>query len=198
MKKKKFTAKGSRKTIPITREQFEFILAEFKDNGDLRMEIISHLLYRCVRIGDVLETLKIRDVYASGKIRDKIEFTEHKTGKFRIIAIRGEMFIDALNRYLVTIKRYPKSAPLFYTGKTGKPIKDSGVKFHLRKFVGSRGITQCSPHSFRKGGARFMYESGIRIEAIQNVLNHHSPRTTEIYIDITPKDIVESMKCLEI
>ena len=136
--------------------------------------------------------------YRSGKLREKIEYSEEKTGKLRIIAVRGERFTAALRQYWKTVKTYESTSPLFYTGKTGKPLKDSGVKFLLRSFIGKRGIRQCSPHSFRKGGARHMYENGVRIEAISNVLNHHTTRTTEIYIDITPKDIEESMRCLEI
>lgn len=43
-----------------------------------------------------------------------------------------------------------------------------------------------------------MFENGVRIEHICDVLNHHSTRVTEIYIDITPRDIEESMSCLAI
>jgi integrase len=190
---------GSRKTIPLTRDQVEFILDEFHDRGDPRMEIICHLLFRCVRIGDVLRTLRIDDVYGrKGSLKDKIQFTEEKTGKLRTIAIKGEKFTRALASHWPAVARLPRSGPLFYTRKTGRPLGDSGVKRLLLRFVGKRGIDQCSPHSFRKAGARYMYESGVRIENICDVLNHHSTRITEIYIDITPADIEKSMRCLEI
>jgi site-specific recombinase XerD len=194
-----FKPKGSCKTTGVTREQFDYILDEFEDRHDYRMQIISHLMYRCIRIGDILNTLKIQNIYAeSGEIGDRIVFNEQKTGKLRIINNRGRRFLKSLQRHRSQISHLPTNAPLFYTQKTGQPLKDSGVKMILRQFVGKRGIRQCSPHSFRKGGARYMYDNGVRIENICDVLNHHSTRTTEIYIEITPKDIEESMKCLEI
>jgi site-specific recombinase XerD len=197
--RKAFRPGGSKKTVPLTRDQVEFILDEFRDHEDPRMEIICHLLFRCVRIGDVLRTLRIDDVYGrKGALKDKIQFTEEKTGKLRIIGIRGTGFTRALAAYWPQIASLPRTGPLFYTRKTGRPLGDSGVKRLLLRFVGKRGITQCSPHSFRKGGARHMYETGVRIENICDVLNHHSTRITEIYIDITPADIEASMRCLEI
>jgi hypothetical protein len=45
---------------------------------------------------------------------------------------------------------------------------------------------------------RYTYESGVRIENICDVLNHHSTRITEICIDITLADIEASMQRLEI
>jgi integrase len=87
---------------------------------------------------------------------------------------------------------------MFYTRKTGEALRDSGVKKLLRYFIGKRGINQCSPHSFRKGGARFMFDNNVRIENISTVLNHHSTKITEKYICITPGDIEKSMACLEI
>ncbi len=198
-KKRKFKPCGSNKTTPISKEQFDFILNEFSDRHDLRMQIVCHLMYRAIRIGDILTTIKIQNVYeADGTLRDRIEFREEKTEKLRTVPIRGEKFIEALNQYYPVVKAFPKDSPLFYTEKTGEPLQDSGVKKLLRYFVGKRGINQCSPHSFRKGGARFMYENNVRIENISDVLNHHSTRVTELYISITPKDIEKSMECLEI
>ena len=197
--RRKFRPRGSNKTTPITKEQFDFILNEFSDRNDIRMQIICHLMYRAIRIGDILNTIRIQNVFEhNGTLRDRIEFREEKTEKLRTVPIRGEKFISALNKYYPSIKTFQKDSSLFYTEKTGEPLQDSGVKKLLRYFVGKRNITQCSPHSFRKGGARFMFENNVRIENISDVLNHHSTRVTELYISITPRDIEKSMACLEI
>lgn len=136
----------------------------------------------------------------SGTIKDKLQYTEGKTKKLRTIPLKGEMFYSALEKYWLIIKenKYRYNSTMFYMEKRRKPLNDSGVKFILREFINKRNITQCSPHSFRKGGARYMFENGVRIEYICDVLNHHSTRTTEIYINITPRDIENAMKCLEI
>ena len=195
----KFKPKGSNTTTPISREQFEYILNDFHDRKDTRMEIVCHLMFKAIRVGDVLKTIKIQDVYESnGTVKDKIQFHEEKTGKLRTVPIKGEKFITALNAYYTTLKPISTNQPMFYTRKTGEVIRDSGVKKLLRYFIGKRGITQCRPHSFRKGGARFMFENNVRIENISHVLNHHSTKVTETYICITPVDIEKSMACLEI
>jgi len=196
---KKFRAAGSITTKPITRDQFDYILNEFADRQDHRMGIVCHLLYKCIRIGDVLKTLTIQDIYNSnGGLKDKLDFKEQKTKKQRLIPMAGDRFLNSLKNYWPQIKTFNLNDPLFYSTKTKEPLQDSGVKFLLRQFNGKRGIVQCSPHSFRKGGSKEMYLNNVRIEAISNVLNHANTRVTEIYIDITPKDIEESMACLAI
>jgi site-specific recombinase XerD len=181
-------------------EQVQYIINEFKDRNDFRMMIICSLLFRCVRIGDCVKTIKIQDIYEKDGTPKKIlEYSEEKTGKRRLLNIEGENFLYALKNYHPEINKRKRDAVLFYQSKEKKmPLNDSGVKFLLRQFLGKRGIEQCSPHSFRKGGSRTMYEAGIPIDNIRNVLNHSSNRTTEIYMSITPKDISESMKCLAI
>ena len=197
-KRAKKRATGSKRTRPITREQVDYVLQEFHDRNDTRMEIVIHLLFRVIRIGDVLRTLKKHHIYdAKNRIRDTLEFVEEKTGKKRSLPLKGESFVRALMDYTPQISSLDANDPLFF-GKIGTPLTDSGVKFLLSQFVGKRGIEQLSPHSLRKAGSRYMYENGARIESISAVLNQHSSRTTERYICITPKDIEESMKCLEI
>ncbi len=193
-------AKGSSTTSPLTIVQFEYILDELKDSGDYRMIILVSLLFRCVRIGDALRTLTISDMYSEdGSIKPELNYKEEKTGKQRIIPLKGDRLIEGLELYYPVIAKKSPEAPLFYSAKQiSKPLSDSGVKFILKTFVGKRGIAQCSPHSLRKGGARTMHERGVSINKISNVLNHHSQRTTEIYIGITSEDVAEAMEVIAI
>lgn len=194
-------ATGGKSTIPLTTNQVRFIIEELKDKEDFRMIAAVSLMFRCVRIGDVLRTLKIENVFnLDGSLKSEIKYTESKTKKVRIIPIDGDEFIYALKQYYSSVLHKKKqSAPLFYAEKLiNTPLSDAGVKFLLNSYVGKRNIKQCSPHSFRKAGARAMHENGVSISVICNVLNHHSQRTTEIYIGITSDDVAGAMKCLAI
>jgi integrase len=198
-KQLKYKAKGSKKALPITREQFDFITAEFSDRQDYRMVVFCHLLFKAIRGGDVLHTLKIRHIYKTdGTIRDTLQFVEQKTGKQREIPIKGEKLLSALTTYWNEIKGIQPNNGLFFSLKTRQPLSDSGAKKLFKWFVGKRGIEQLSFHSFRKGAARSMWLANSRIESIANVLNHHSPKVTERYICVSQQDVSEAMKVLEI
>lgn len=193
-------AKGSNTTTPLSLEQVVYILDELNDVRDYRMVALVSLLFRCVRIGDALRTITIADIFnQDGSIKSELNYTEEKTGKSRIIPLQGDRLTTALELLYPTIKHKNRDSTLFYAAKLiNKPLSDSGVKSILNKFVGKRGITQCSPHSLRKGGARTMHNKGVSISKICNVLNHHSQKTTEIYIGITSEDVAEAMEVLAI
>lgn len=121
--KSKFRPTGSKKSVPLTREQFDYILDEFHDRGDARMEVLCHLLYRAIRIGDCLKTIKAGDVYnTDGTLKAKITFTEEKTGKLRNVPIAGERFINALTRHWAFVSNLYLDDGLFFGAKTGAPL----------------------------------------------------------------------------
>lgn len=186
---------GSKKSRALTREQFMFTLDEFRDRGDTRMELVCLLLGRCVRVGCVLRVLTIGHVFGPDrKPRDVVGWNEEKTGKWRTLTVPGGSRLrECLDRYAAAVAALPDTAPLFYGKKTGMELHDKGVKKLLAEFVGRRGIEQCSPHSFRKYGARYLYfQCGVDIETISILLNHASVRETRIYLDIQAKDVVRA------
>jgi site-specific recombinase XerD len=205
--------KGSNSTTPLSYEQFLYIADEFEDKGDFRMAVLCHLMFRCIRISDCLRSIKICDIFEKdGRLKESFGFYEIKAKrrnsegikkanpvKKRFIKIAGEKFISSLQKFWESdLKRRDYNGILFYSQRKRNPLGDSGVKVLLREFVGRRGIVQCSPHSFRKGGARYMYLKGTPIEVICSILQHSSVRITFIYIDIIPADELEGMKPLEI
>lgn len=191
---------GSKKTTALTHEQFEFILDEFRQKADFRMESICLLMGRCIRIGDVLTSLKIDSVYGpAGEVHGEISFQEQKTGKPRLIRTNNSpRLLEALAGYFPSIREFPRNRPLFYGLKTCEPLHDKGVKFLLAPFVGKIGIRQCSPHSFRKYGAKRLWLQGIEIETISQILNHSSVKETRVYLDIQPKEVERAMSMLEL
>lgn len=188
-----------KKSERITIKQFEYILDEFEDKKDYRMCVLSHLLFRCVRIGDALNTIVKDDIYLKrGKLLDALTYIEEKTDKMRKIDIKGDRFIRALGKYYKEIPFIKGSENIFNNIRLRTKISQQGIRYIYTQFIGKRGISQLSPHSFRRGGARCMFDNGIRIEYISDVLNHHNTRITEIYIGITPEDVAQAMECLHI
>ncbi|MFC1585030.1 tyrosine-type recombinase/integrase [Fibrobacterota bacterium] len=186
----------------MTHDQFEYIVQEFEDRGDYRMVLVCLLMAKCIRIGDILKTIRKKDAFTpKGQIRPRMRFKEEKTCKERIIVLVGKKtgtkLITALKAYQGEIKQVPRDEEMFYGRKTGEPLRDKGVKFLLSKFVGHRNIEQCSPHSFRKYGAKFMYQNGVDIEVISQILNHQSVRETRTYLDIKPQEVENAMEILE-
>jgi integrase len=159
------------------------------------MELVCLLLGRCIRVGCVLRILTIDHVYdPAGRPRDVVGWNEEKTKKWRTLALPGGSRLrEGLERYWASVADLPRTAPLFYGKKTGQELHDKGVKKLLAEFVGRRGIEQCSPHSFRKYGGRYLYfQCGIEIEVISVLLNHSSVRETRIYLDIQAKDVARA------
>lgn len=189
---------GSRRSSALTKKQYDYIVESFLQKDDFRMAIITMLLFQCVRVGDVIKTLKIEDIYTSfGEVRERIRFNEQKTGKSKTILSGkpGSRLNRALSIYYKKIEHLPRYCPMFYNYQ-GFPITDDGVGFLLRKFVGKMEIEQCSAHSFRKAGAKYLHSKGIDIEVISQILNHYSVSTTRVYLDVKEKEVEKCMEML--
>ena len=186
-------------TRPLTQNEFEYIYNEFEYRNDTRMMIIVGLMAQCLRIGDIL-SLSIKDMYTPNGIpRDKFDIVEGKTKKLRTVFI-GEKMQQLLITHYPTIKN-KKGGYMFYSTKRPQaPLTQQGVRFILSYFTdsarGQNQIEQVSPHSFRKYGARKMYENGTPVGTICKYLNHSSESVTYRYICITPQDIQQAVQCL--
>lgn len=190
--------KGSRAAILCPSEKFQLVVEDLVKEKDNRLAVVCHLLFRCVRVGDAIKTLKISDLFnKDGSPRRSLDYVEEKTGKNRIIPMTGEHFKECLVNYYPLIQTKRRDAPLFYNRKHNQPITPRGIQERLMLYVGRFGLEQLSPHSFRKGGARHMWESGARIETVRDMLNHHSTKETERYICITAEDVAAGMVCFK-
>lgn len=192
---------GSKKAIPLSLDQVTHIIKYFESIQDYRMVVLCHLLFRCIRIGDCLNTLRKKHIYnpINGDVRENITFYEEKRGNLREVPIQGKGFIASLLKYYKShIQHLNKDNPLFYNKKCGKILGSSGVRRILSQFVGKQGIEQCSPYSFRKAGGRVMYKNNVLLTDISTVFGHCDPLVTMRYIGITPEDIKKAMEILGI
>ena len=136
-------------------------------------------------ISDLL-TLKVSDVYESGKIKDRIVIREKKTNELKDFPL-GETSKKALKEYVVTLKL---GQALFASRKGYKPITRQQAYRILNDAARAIGIKeQIGTHSLRKAFGYHAFQAGVDITRIQKLLNHSSPSVTLAYIGITQDEL---------
>ena len=193
-------------TKPLKMEQLNHVIDSLEQDANWNYLTITLLLMKATRVGDLLKTITIGDVYdEKGNVRETLEYNEGKTGKHRIIPIKGDRLIHALNKVYQNnrLSTRPRDAGLFYSRKAvgrfdGCTISNVAVNANLQKFVGECGIEAISSHAIRKTSVRFMFENGTPIEVISRILNHSSSEVTYRYICINNQDVNKTLSLLEI
>ncbi len=191
-------------TKPLTMTQMNYIIESLESKKNWNYLAITLLLMKATRVGDLLNTITIEDVYTvNGEVRSDLQYYEGKTNKHRIIPIKGEKLINALTEVYKTISRRKRTDNLFYSRKsTGQfvnsTISNFAVNQNLQKFTGDLGIEAVSTHAIRKTACRHLFDIGTPIEVISNLLNHSDCRVTRTYLQINYEDVVKALSNLEI
>jgi integrase len=138
-----------------------------------------------LRISDLLK-LRISDVLStSGKIKDRLELTEQKTGKVKEFPLSPSAK-KSLEEYLPTIKQQW----LFPSRKGGEPLDRRQAWRILSDAAAAIGVTgRIGTHTLRKTFGYWAFKQGVDITRIQKLLNHSSPGTTLAYIGITKDEL---------
>jgi len=82
-----------------------------------------------------------------------------------------------------TLHRHPDY--LFAKQATGNPLAESTVRQALKAACKQTGIRLVTPHVFRHSYATRLLERGIPIPAVQILMGHADPRTTQTYLHLT-------------
>ena len=70
---------------------------------------------------------------------------------------------------------------------------DKGViESCIRKLGKRAGVEKAHPHRFRRTGATFALRRGMPIEQVSKMLGHESIETTQIYLDISEKELEQA------
>ena len=70
----------------------------------------------------------------------------------------------------------------------------SSIESVVRKIGKRAGVEKVHPHRFRRTCATFALRRGMPIEQVSMMLGHESIDTTQIYLDISDKDLELSHK----
>jgi integrase len=195
-------------TTPVTRNQINNVIEDLRTNENHNYLAITLLMLKATRIGDILNTIKLKDVFTqSGSLRSKISYEEEKTGKRRVIVISdSNLLMEALENVWIENKldeRDYETSGIFYSRKARGKYKNStisniNVNRVLNRYVGKWGIEQLTTHSIRKTAGMLMLEAGHSTEIISRVYNHSSTAVTRLYLMINEKEVQDAMSCLAI
>lgn len=142
-----------------------------------------------LRISDLLK-LCVADILDRGKIKERIELREKKTGKFKDFPLsKGTR--QALAEYLKS-REYQLNEPLFISRTNKGFLKRQQAYLILNDVARQVGIKEkIGTHTLRKTFGYHAYNSGYDIELIQKLFNHSAPSITLRYIGITQDDMDE-------
>lgn len=154
-----------------------------------------------LRISDLL-SLSVGDVVEErGKLKERIELREQKTGKMKDFPL-GEQSKKAIRDYLTDrfgkLNQANREQPLFLSKKGGSLQRVQAWKI-LNYAASAIGIKdRIGTHTLRKTFGYWAYSMGTDITRIQKLLNHSSPSITLAYIGITQEELDNVYLTLEL
>lgn len=158
--------------------EIEKLRSEITDIRD--KAILEILLSTWCRVSEI-EGINKKDIQD-----DRIEVIG-KGQKARTVYINAPAMV-ALNRYLET--RDDDNEALFVAkDKPHDRLLKSSFEKLVRDYGKKCGIEKCHPHRFRRTGATFALRRGMPIEQVSKLLGHESIETTQIYLDISEKEL---------
>jgi site-specific recombinase XerD len=151
--------------------------------GNVKHKTILMLIYSAgLRVGEVVR-LKVEDI----DVQRKLIHVHSAKGRKDRYTILSDVALETLDLYLRT---YQLKKWLFSGKNNNTHLTIRSVQKVFDNAVKSAGITKdVSVHSLRHSFATHLLESGVDLRYIQEVLGHKSSKTTEIYTQVTNKDL---------
>ena len=183
------------------RDEFEVILITLEKRRGIKARWLEELTALwALRISDLLAitTKQIDKAF----IRGELAIIEGKTKKRKVITLTDH----AIGVLTAMRKKYPNDVFLFESrfGGQRKPISRKTVwrwmcevepeLIKWRRTCGRKGGVNLGTHSLRKSGTRIRLQNGVKLESLQQLLNHSKPETTISYIDNNDQDLVDTFE----
>lgn len=149
-----------------------------------------------IRVSELINISK-DDVYLQ---QEYIVIRNGKGGRERMVPIH-QLCIDKLKNYLETIRcnivpsNQKRHNSLLFLQPNGKHYTRSKVLQMVVSAAKKAGIEQkVTPHTFRHSFATHLYQRGVELHLIQEMLGHVSVTTTEIYIHVSVQYLRQMME----
>lgn len=162
-------------------------------NG-LRHYTIINLLYDTATRVSELINIKVEDLNYGSNNSIKIY---GKGKKYRIVYITDNT-VNLLNDYM---KKYKIRHGYLFLNNQNKPLTRFGIEYLIKKYyeiacksmpsLKSKNVT---PHTMRHTKACHFLINGTALPVIQKFLGHASVQTTEIYLDLTSKAVIDAVE----
>lgn len=133
-----------------------------------------------------------------GDFRDDTIRITGKGGKERLVYL-NEACLDALQHYLPARAALPNLSDrnaLFVSKRTGKRLSARRVQQIVERCLQSAGLSGrgYSPHKLRHTAATLMYQNGVDMLALKEILGHENVSTTQIYTHINQKQLHDAVE----
>jgi integrase/recombinase XerD len=121
-----------------------------------------------------------------------------KGSKERIVPL-GRQARAALEEYLERgrprLAAGKKDPPWLFLSRSGARLDRTNVWRAVKGYLAAAGVTKhASTHTLRHSFATHMLQGGANLRAIQEMLGHASPVTTQIYTHLDRRDLVNAHK----
>ena len=172
--------------VPLSVDEVARFWSSFRNARDLA--IVGLMLMHGLRSAEVL-ALNPEDVLLSeAQLR-----VRGKGNKLRFPPLAPET-TQLIEHYLRLERPDPCSAALFVVLKgpaRGQPMTPAGLRSLFRHHRRTTGIQLANPHRFRHTFASDMVREGMSLPALMQLMGHTHISTTMIYVQISPRDVVE-------
>jgi len=176
------------KRIPtaLSVDQVSKFWSGFRTSRDLA--IVGLMLLQGLRSKEVI-ALNLEDV----QLAESRICVQGKGSKIRLLPLASET-VHLLDHYLRLERPAACGSALFVSLKgpaRGIRITPAGLRSLFRYHRRTSGVSGAHPHRFRHTFASDMVRAGISLPALMNLMGHAAISTTMIYVQISPRDVIE-------
>ncbi len=156
-----------------------------------RNRAIFEFLYATgARISEAVN-LQLDDIIASEKLI-KIRGKGNKERLVPIFDYTYDFLINYIQSSRIYFKKEENKNSYVFLNRYGNKISRVGIWKSLQKIILKSGLDiEISPHTFRHSFATHMLEGGANLRIIQELLGHKSINTTQIYVNIDVRYLIE-------
>lgn len=132
---------------------------------------------------------KIRDVYLNARAQLAVQaYLSERSDN------NPYLFPGAVDGYIAISKR-GKAADWYKNQdlvSPEKPLDKGSIESMVRRLGRISGVSNVHPHRFRRTGATMALRAGMPLVQVSKLLGHESIETTQIYLDISEKELEEA------
>ena len=181
--------------VTLTIQEIDNIISSIKltSKTGVRNIAIVELLYSCgLRVSELIN-LKISDLF----FKESLIKVTGKGNKERFVPIstQAQLYI---NNYIKDIRCFKKIKKNFedtlFLNERGSSLSRVMIFIILKELsINSNIKKKIGPHTFRHSFATHLIENGADLITIQNMLGHENITTTERYLHVNKKHLIDSM-----
>ena len=181
--------------VTLTIQEIDNIISSIKltSKTGVRNIAIVELLYSCgLRVSELIN-LKISDLF----FKESLIKVTGKGNKERFVPISSQAQLY-INNYIKDIRCFKKIKKNFedtlFLNERGSSLSRVMIFIILKELRISSNIKKkIGPHTFRHSFATHLIENGADLITIQNMLGHENITTTERYLHVNKKHLIDSM-----